>query len=147
MGSHDPFGYLKHKLWPKEGSGVKLSIWFLTTKSQNLHDFLMYKWRATYRWKAFDEGYNFALNLTSIKGLHTKLWAAEVTRVIILKISGFPLGSFKTKWHSGVGSMAKHRKDYKGEGGGFPQVRALVSLMSPCLPMVRPCTKSVLILH
>jgi len=19
MGSHDPFGYLKHKLWPKEG--------------------------------------------------------------------------------------------------------------------------------
>ncbi len=26
MGSHDPFGYVKHKLWPKEGSGVKLSI-------------------------------------------------------------------------------------------------------------------------
>jgi hypothetical protein len=27
MGSHDPFGYLKHKLWPKENFGVKLSIW------------------------------------------------------------------------------------------------------------------------
>jgi hypothetical protein len=26
MGSHDPFGYLKHKLWPKEGSGDKLPI-------------------------------------------------------------------------------------------------------------------------
>ncbi len=26
MGLHDPFGYLKHKLWPKEGSGVKLPI-------------------------------------------------------------------------------------------------------------------------
>jgi hypothetical protein len=26
MGSHDPFGHLKHKLWPKEGLGVKLSI-------------------------------------------------------------------------------------------------------------------------
>ncbi len=26
LGSHDPFGYLKHKFWPKEGSGVKLSI-------------------------------------------------------------------------------------------------------------------------
>jgi hypothetical protein len=26
MGSHDPFGYLKHKLWPKEGSGLKLPI-------------------------------------------------------------------------------------------------------------------------
>ncbi len=26
MGSHDPFGHLKHKLWSKEGSGVKLTI-------------------------------------------------------------------------------------------------------------------------
>jgi hypothetical protein len=36
MGLHDPFGYLKHKLWPKEGLGVKLLIRFLTTKSQEL---------------------------------------------------------------------------------------------------------------
>ncbi len=27
---------------------------------------------ATYCWKAFNEGYNFALNLTSIQGLHKK---------------------------------------------------------------------------
>jgi hypothetical protein len=33
MGLHDPFGYLKHKLWPKEWPGVKLAIWFLTTES------------------------------------------------------------------------------------------------------------------
>ncbi len=26
MGLHDPFGYLKHKLWPKEGSKVKLIV-------------------------------------------------------------------------------------------------------------------------
>jgi hypothetical protein len=26
MGLHDPFGYLKHKLWPKEGPKVKLAI-------------------------------------------------------------------------------------------------------------------------
>jgi len=26
MGSHDPFGHLKHNLWPKERSGVKLVI-------------------------------------------------------------------------------------------------------------------------
>jgi hypothetical protein len=25
MGLHDPFGHLKHKLWPKEGSGVKFA--------------------------------------------------------------------------------------------------------------------------
>jgi hypothetical protein len=26
MGSHDPFGHLKHKLWSKERSGVKLAV-------------------------------------------------------------------------------------------------------------------------
>jgi hypothetical protein len=34
MGSHFSFGHLKHKLWPKERSGVKLPIWLLTRKSQ-----------------------------------------------------------------------------------------------------------------
>ncbi len=34
MGLHDPFGYLRDKLWPKEGSKVKLPIWLPTTKSQ-----------------------------------------------------------------------------------------------------------------
>jgi hypothetical protein len=34
VGSHDPFGHLKHKLWPKEGLGVKLTIWLPTIKSQ-----------------------------------------------------------------------------------------------------------------
>jgi len=33
MGSHDPFGHLKHKLWPKERPKVKFSIWLSTTKS------------------------------------------------------------------------------------------------------------------
>jgi hypothetical protein len=34
MGSHDPFKHFKHKLWPKEGLGVKLAIWLPTTKSR-----------------------------------------------------------------------------------------------------------------
>jgi len=36
MGSHDPFGFLKHKLWPKEGLKVKLPISLLTTKSPGI---------------------------------------------------------------------------------------------------------------
>jgi hypothetical protein len=37
-------------------------------------DFLAFKWpRATYHWRALNEGYNFAWNLISIGGLHTKL--------------------------------------------------------------------------
>jgi hypothetical protein len=39
MGSHDPFGYLKHKLWPKERSKLKLPIWLPTTRSQESPQF------------------------------------------------------------------------------------------------------------
>jgi len=47
----------------------------------------------------------------------------------------------------GAGPIAMHRVYYKGEGGGFPQVQAMVSLMSLCLLMARPCTKGVPATH
>jgi hypothetical protein len=34
MALHEPFGHLQHKLWSKEGPGIKLAIWLPTTKSQ-----------------------------------------------------------------------------------------------------------------
>ncbi len=110
-------------------------------KVRNHLDFLACKWRATYRWKAIDEGYNFALDLISIKGLHTKLWAPKFMEVPTLGILGLPLGSLGTKWHLGVGPVARHKVYYKGEGGGFPQIQVVMSLMSLCLLVVRPCTK------
>jgi hypothetical protein len=42
----------------------------------------------------------------------------------------------------GVGLIARHREYYKGDGGGFPQIRVVVNFVNPCLAMVRPCTKS-----
>jgi hypothetical protein len=42
------------------------------------------------------------------------------------------LGVLGKKSHLDVASMANHRIYYKGEGGGFPQVRAMVSLVCPC---------------
>jgi hypothetical protein len=66
-------------------------------KVGNRPDFLMYRWRATYRGKALDEGYNFALDLISIKGFHTKLWPLKIMGVPTLGISGLPLGSPETK--------------------------------------------------
>jgi hypothetical protein len=57
-------------------------------KVRNLPDFLVWRWRATYGWKALDKGYNFALNLISIEGLHAKLWAPIIARVPTLWISG-----------------------------------------------------------
>jgi hypothetical protein len=112
-------------------------------KVKNRPNFLSFRWCATYHWKSFNECYNFALDLISIRGLHKKLWTPKVVRVVVMGISGLPLGSLRTKWHLGGGPMAKNKIYYKGEGGGFPQVWFVVSLMSPNLPMARPNTKSV----
>jgi hypothetical protein len=39
--------------------------------------------------------------------------------------------------------MVNHIEYYKGEVGGFPQVQAVVSLVSLCMLVVGLCTKSV----
>ncbi len=91
-------------------------------------------WRETCCSKALEKGYNFALDLIAIRGLHAKLWGPKVTRVSTLAISGLPLGSPKTKSHLDVGTVGNHRVYYKGEGGGIPQVRAMVSLVSSSCP-------------
>jgi len=137
MGSYHPFGHLKHKLWPKERLGVKLAVWFPTTKSWKLTWFLVCRWRAIYHWKDLDEGYNFALNFISIKGLHAKLWRFIVAGVPTLAISRLPLGSPEIKSHLDVGPMERRKVYCKGEGGGFPQVQAVMSLVNPnCLWLV-----------
>jgi hypothetical protein len=79
-----------------------------------------------------------------MKGLHTKLWVSKVAGIPIL---GLQLGNPETKWHLGASPMAKHIVYYKGEGGGFPQVQAMVSLVNLCLLVTRLCTKSVSTMH
>ncbi len=64
-----------------------------------------------------------------------------------LAILGLPLGSPGTKNHLDVSLVKRHKVYYKGEGGGFPQVRAMVSLVSPSLPVAHLNTKSAPIMH
>jgi hypothetical protein len=104
----------------------------------------MCKWRVTYHRKDLNKGYNFDLDLISIGGLHTKLWGPKVARVPTLGISRLPFGSPGTECRLDVGLMERHRVYCKGEGGGFPQVRVMVSLVSSNLPMARFSTKSEL---
>ncbi len=103
-------------------------------KVENRPDFLVCRWHATYRWKSLDKSYNFALNLISIGGLQRKLWALKVAKVPSLGILGLPLESSGTKCHLDVALMKRHRVYYKREGGGFPQVWVVVSLVSPSCP-------------
>jgi hypothetical protein len=122
MSSHDPFRHLKHKLWPKERSGVKLAVWLPTTKShENQHNLLACNWRATYHWKALDKGHKFSLDLISIAGLHTKLWNPKFVEVPTLGISGLPFGSPRTKCHLVVGLMERHKIYYRGKVVASPK--------------------------
>jgi hypothetical protein len=90
--------------------------------------------RATYHWKGLDEIYNFALDCIAIRGLLAKLWGSKVPRVPFGAISGLPLGSPGKNSHLDVASVENCRVYYKGEGDGFPQVQAVVSLVCPCCP-------------
>jgi hypothetical protein len=80
--------------------------------------------------EALDKGYNFASNLISIWGFHSKLWVPKVARVSTLAILRLPFGSPRTKCRLDVGLMERHKLYYKGEGGGFPQLRIVVSFVS-----------------
>ncbi len=131
----------------KKGQKSNCQIDFQPLNVKNCPDFLVFKWHVTYRWKALDDGYNFALDFISIEGLHIKLWPHKVARILILGISRLPFGSPGTKCHLDVGFVASHKVCYKGEGGGFPQVRAVVNLVSPSLPVVRPNTKNAPTMH
>jgi hypothetical protein len=130
----------------KKGREPNLQFDSWPLKVRNHFDFLRCRSHARYCWKTLNKGYNFVLNFI-IGGLHTKLWGSKVVGVLTLAISGLPLKSPGTKNHLDVGLMERHRVYYKGEGGGFPQVRIVVSLMSPSFPMACPSTKSVQIMR
>jgi hypothetical protein len=57
---------------------------------------------------------------------------------------GLLFGNVETKNHLDVGTAKRRKEYYKGEGGGFPRVWAVVSLMNPRSPVICPSTKSVL---
>jgi len=56
MGSHDPFGYLKHKLCPKERLGIKVAIWLPTTRSQEFPWFTCMQMTCYILMKSFRQG-------------------------------------------------------------------------------------------
>jgi hypothetical protein len=101
-------------------------------KVGNRPNLLGCKGRTTYRWKALNESYNFAVDHILIWGLFTTLWGSKVVKIPIGAIWDSHSGVLGEKSHLDVGSVANHKVYYKGEGGGFPQVRAVVSLVCLC---------------
>jgi hypothetical protein len=140
MGLHDSFRHQKHKSWLKERLGVKLAIWFPTTKSPESTR------RPCVQVACHIPLENSWLGLQLYFRFHPN--RRSVHKVMGSQSCESPnFGNLGTKCHLDVGLVERHRVYYKGEGGGFPQVRAVVSLMSTSLPMARPSTKSVQAMH
>jgi hypothetical protein len=99
------------------------------------------RWSAIHFWKVLDKSYKFFLDLIPIRGLNKELWLCKVAGVQTETISGLLLGSPGIKNHSDAGAMERRREYYMGEGGGFPRVQAVVSLMSPESLVACPSTK------
>jgi hypothetical protein len=134
MGLHDQFGHLKHKLWPKEGSKIKLAVWLLTIKSQESPRFRCVQVACDIQLESSRPGLQLCFRPHLNQRSAHKVMVPKVARVPTLAISGLSFGSLETKCHLDVGPMGSHIVYYKGEGGGFPQVRAVVNLVSPNCP-------------
>jgi hypothetical protein len=126
MGSHGPFGHMQHKLCQKERSLVKLAIWLSTTKSQESTrprclqvecDTLLEssRWRLQLCFKPHRD------QRSAYEVMHPQ--------------------SPGTKSHLDVAPVNSCKVYYMGEGGGFPRVRAMVSFVSPELPVACPSTE------
>jgi hypothetical protein len=106
------------------------------------------------RWCAWHVVGKLSTRATTL--FQTSLWLKVCTKryglskvmgIPTLGISKLPFGSPRIKWQLSAGPMAKHIIYYKGEGGGFSQVRAMVNLMSLCLPVACPCSKKAQTMH
>ncbi len=138
MGSHCSFGHLKHKLWPKEGLGVKLPVWLLTRKSRESTRFTWLQMTCHIplesSWRELQLFFRLHFNLKSSR------------KVMGLQSPGSPSWrDFRTPTRESHGSLGREkpfgcepversRIYYKGEGDGFSQVWAVVSLVCPCCP-------------
>jgi hypothetical protein len=121
MGSHDPFGYLKHKLWQKEKSRIKLTIWLLTTKSQESPQFPCVKvaWDRSLESSRQEVQLCFRAHLN--RRFAHKVMGPKVVGVPVVGILGLPLGSPETKWHLNVGLVAKTEYTIRGKVVASPK--------------------------
>jgi len=116
---------------------------FRPQEVRNQPNFHACKWSAIHRWKALDESYNFASDLIQIEGLSKKLWPRKVAGVQPWQFRDSLLVVPGQKVHLDEGLAERHREYYMGEGGGFPRVWTVVSLVNPKSPVACPSTKGV----
>jgi hypothetical protein len=106
---------------PKKSWKSKCQFDSQPLKVENCHDLHVWRWYATYHWKAFNKGYNFVLNLTSIGGFHKKLSASKVARVPISIISRLLNWESQKTWHLGEAPWLITENTTRGKVMVFPK--------------------------
>jgi hypothetical protein len=131
MPSHWRFGHLQPKLWAKEGPGVKLAVWLPTTKSRESTSFRRPIWACDIALERSRRGLQLWFRPRRDPTLQSGVMAVQSSGSPAGTISGLHFGSPGNLCHSDVASTTSRREYYMGEGGGFPRVRAVVSLVCP----------------
>jgi hypothetical protein len=153
MGDASPFGHLKQKLWSKERLGVKLSIWFPTIKSQESIRFPSVQATCDILLERFWQGIQLYFRPHCSRRSAHEVMRPQIYENPNCGNFGTPTWeSWDKKNHLDVAPVERCKIYYKEEGGGFPQVRAVVSLVNPRLPVVcltpemfQPCTNNLLL--
>ncbi len=117
---HNPFGHLKHKLQPKERSGLKLAVWLPTIKSQESTWFSCVQVACNMLLKSSQRGLQLCFKPHPDRRSTHEVIALQGCGSPILGNFRLPFGSLGTKSHLDVGLMERCRVYYKGEGAGFP---------------------------
>jgi hypothetical protein len=134
MSSYDPFGHLKHKLWSKERPGIKLSVSLPTTKSQKSTRFTCFQVACHIPLESFWRGLQLFFRTHINRRFAKKVMGPQSRRSPKFRNFGTPTWESRDKMPFGCGPRGRHKVYYKGEGGGFPQVQAAVSLVSSSCP-------------
>jgi hypothetical protein len=131
MPLHWQFGHLQPKLWAKEGPGVKLAVWLPTIKSrestssrrrlEECDTTLESSWRELQHWFKTCPNPSLGQGAMAVQSFGSPAGT----------LSGLHFGSPNKMCHSDVAFAISRREYYKGEGSGFPRVRAVVSLVCP----------------
>jgi hypothetical protein len=131
MPSHWRFGHLQPNLWAKEGPGVKLAVWLLTTKSRESTSSRHPIWACNMALERSQRGLKLWFRPRRDPTLQSGVMAVQSSGSPAGTISGLHFGSPGYLCHSDVASATSRREYYMGEGGGFPRVRAVVSFVCP----------------
>jgi hypothetical protein len=142
IGSHDPFGHLNISYGQRKGClNLEITLswkspWFPYMQVA-CHIPLESSWR----------GIQLCFRPHLDKRFAKEVMGLQSRRNLDFGNFGIPTWESQNKWHLGVGHLIRNKEYYKGEGGGFPQVQAMVNLVSLCLPMIHVCTKNAPTMH